>query len=265
MYHSVNPTQEEAGYLHVPLRVFEAQLQWLSLQAYTTITIADLLREPASTFHSQASKKLVITFDDGYVSLYRLATPLLRKYGFTATLFVTTAAVGAESYRVLPHFSTTLPSGDRPLNWQELKEMEEDCWDIQPHGHEHLTHNMIADAALQTEIAESKRLVELHLQKQALYYAFPYGRYNHRCLQLLDQLGFRAAFTVQPGLTGNTKPFQIPRIEINRFDTIALFQRKVTTGYRSQGQHISSFFTSFIFRNPRLKDWLKQVRDRFLP
>ena len=264
MYHAVNPTQEEVGYLHVSLRNFEAQLQWLSLRGYTTITVNELFNGPASANNQQPAKRLVLTFDDGYLSLYKLVTPLLRQYGFKATLFVTTATIGADSYRVLPHFETTIPGGDRPLNWHELKEMEQDCWDIQPHGHEHLTHNMIPGEALQFEIAESKRLVELHLQKQALYYAFPYGRYNYHCLQILEQLGFRAAFTVQPGLTGNSNLFQMPRIEINRFDTLSLFQRKVTTGYRSRNQHISSFFTSFIFRNPRLKDWFKQVRDRFL-
>jgi peptidoglycan/xylan/chitin deacetylase (PgdA/CDA1 family) len=263
MYHAVTPATEEedVGHIHVSLQVFTAQMQWLAAEGYTTLTIPELLEQ---TNHPGTTKKVVLTFDDGYASLYTLVTPLLQQYGFKATLFVTTATVGADSYAVLPHFERSFPPNDRPLSWQELQEMEQGCWDIQPHGHQHLAHNRLPQQELLAEIAESKRQVELYLNKRTDCYAFPYGRYNYACLQLLPELGFKAAFTVQPGLTAREKLFQLPRVEINKFDTLPLFTHKMLTGYRDPQQRIRSFFTQFIYRNPRLKDSLKRIRDRFL-
>lgn len=258
MYHALTHNDSDTvGHIHISLHAFTSQIQWLATNGYTSVTVQDMY-----SGGDLPEKKVVITFDDGYYSLYALAWPVLKQYGFTATLFVTTGAVDAEGYEVLTHLEKTYPYGDRPLTWTELKEMERGGWDIQAHGHQHLVHNMLPEEALFSEMAVSKQQVQEQLHKQVNNYAFPYGRYNSLCLKLAYKLGFEYVFTVQPGLASrNGKVFAIPRLEINRYTTLPVFARQVQTGYTGGRQQLTWFFLHLLYRNIWLKDGLKGMYD----
>ncbi|BAV08359.1 Peptidoglycan/xylan/chitin deacetylase, PgdA/CDA1 family [Filimonas lacunae] len=259
MYHAILHEEDDtSGYIHISLNAFERQMQWLAQQGYQTVTVSELGQGV-----SASAKCVAITFDDGYYSLYQLVTPVLRRYGFTATLFLTTFPVGASGYDVLPQLEKSYPVGDRPLTWQELTEMEQSCWDIQAHGHRHLVHNALPEEELHREIEESKSLIEQHLHKVVTYYAFPYGRYNNLCLQLCKQLGFGAVFTVQPGLAPDANQlFALPRVEINRWVNDEVFATKMRTGYSNRKQQWKWAFGKILYRNIRLKDVLKRMYDK---
>lgn len=259
MYHAVTPAADhQAGHVHISLAAFAAQMQWLHDNGYETITVAEIGQQK----HTSA-KKVILTFDDGYYSLYELVTPLLKQYRFSATLFLTTASVGAAGYDVLPHFEKEYPAGDRPLTWDELKEMEHSCWDIQAHGHRHLVHNAIATQALQAEISQSKKLIEYHLDKMVEYYAFPYGRYDGRCLEITRQTGFKHVFTVQPGLVQNINRFRLPRVMISRDLTLAVFMHKMETGYSDRRERLKWLLLRWVYRNIKWKDRIRRIYRKF--
>ena len=100
---------------------FAAQLDWLARNDYRVIRLSQLTaflqgREPLP------KRAVVITMDDGYESVHRHALPLLRQYGFPATLFVYTDFIGA---------------GDA-LSWNQLSELKASGWvDIQAHSKTH--------------------------------------------------------------------------------------------------------------------------------
>lgn len=255
MYHAVTSVNHDAcGHVHVPYEAFASQLQWLYEKGYETITVSEMGEARQSD-----AKKVVITFDDGYYSLYHLVTPLLKRYRFSATLFLTTYAVGADSYHVLPALEKEFPEGDRPLTWQELEEMEHSCWDIQAHGHQHLVHNTLGLHVLTAEIEKSKAAIEFHLNKEVRYYAFPYGRYNHPCLRITRELGFVKVFTVQPALARFSASYRIPRIEINRYTTAEQFENKVRTGFGCGRERWRWFFLQVVYRNVKWKDRIRTI------
>lgn len=256
MYHAVTLENHEAcGHVHVPYGAFAAQLQWLYENGYETITVSEI-GDPRQS----DAKKVVLTFDDGYYSLYHLVTPLLKRYRFSATLFLTTYPVGAANYDVLPALEKEFPEGDRPLTWQELEEMEHSCWDIQAHGHQHLVHNTLGLHALTAEIEKSKTVIERHLNKAVRFYAFPYGRYNHPCLRITRELGFVKVFTVQPALARfSSNRFRMPRIEVNRYVTMEQFAHKVCTGFGSRGEQLRWFVLQFVYRNVKWKDRIRAI------
>jgi len=256
MYHAVTTENHNAcGHVHVPYEAFASQLQWLYENGYETITVSEINQARQSD-----AKKVVLTFDDGYYSLYDLVTPLLKQYRFSATLFLTTFPVGADSYDVLPRLEKEYPEDDRPLTWKELEEMEHSCWDIQAHGHQHLVHNTLGLHALTVEIERSKAAIEFHLDKEVRYYAFPYGRYNHHCLDVLQELGFVKVFTVQPGLARfSVNGYRIPRIEINRNVTPEVFARKVRTGFGCGKERLQWFFLQAVYKNVKWKDRIRTI------
>jgi len=68
----------------MPIDEFEKQIR-LFVNQGTPLRLEDLANEP--------SDGVVVTFDDGYASNYELAFPILQKYDFPATVFVTTGFV----------------------------------------------------------------------------------------------------------------------------------------------------------------------------
>jgi len=89
-YHSVSEHREDA--LAVRLADFEYQMAWLHRHGYRSITL--------SQFMSQSIKKgeriLIITFDDGYADNYTKAYPVLKRYGFVATIFLVSDYVNSD-------------------------------------------------------------------------------------------------------------------------------------------------------------------------
>ena len=93
-YHSVGPKRKGFDeYLNVPPEMFEQHLQWLSRGGYNSIHLADWI---AYRSHGKPlpAKPVVLTFDDGYRDSADYAFPLLKKYGFSATLFVVSKFIG---------------------------------------------------------------------------------------------------------------------------------------------------------------------------
>jgi peptidoglycan/xylan/chitin deacetylase (PgdA/CDA1 family) len=145
----------------------------------------------------------VIAMDDGWRSVYDIAYPILKKYGFPATLFVYTDLIDTEN----------------GLSWGQLSELEENGIDIQCHS---MTHESLDEftkgsmkenfEALEKEISQSKALIENNLSKQCNYFSYPGGKPNSLISELLKKQGYRGAFTYNRG--GN--PFFVDNYMINR-------------------------------------------------
>ena len=231
MYHAlIDEKDDNINFVHVLKREFAKQMEWLSNNGYRTITLnefADCLVNRRKI----SGKPVVLTFDDGYHSLYTYATPILQQYGFKATLFLTTASVGETSYKCLPHCKG-YPLEDRPLTWEELREMKRRGWEIQPHGHRHYVHSLLTGNALEDEIYLSKQAIWSNLGLQAEFYCYPHGNFNSETLEKIKSFGFKAAFSVQQGFANTRNDIRaINRIGVTNLDDIRFFRRKVRTGY----------------------------------
>lgn len=263
MYHAlINNKDNTISNIHVLVDSFTTQMEWLKKEGYETLDTSSFIQELKHPL--KTGKKVLITFDDGYYSLLKHATPVFLKHGFKATLFLTTSPVGKSSYEVLPNFDKSYPPLDRPLNWEELLLMEKQCWDIQAHGHRHLPHNMITEEELISEIEECKREISLKIKKTPMFYSFPYGRYNTRAMAIIKDKGFKASFSVHPGFsTFNSDTRRLQRIEITVDDTLDSFITKITTGYSNKSSEIKSRITyNILYRNTFVKDFIKNVKDK---
>jgi peptidoglycan/xylan/chitin deacetylase (PgdA/CDA1 family) len=170
---------------------FAAQLDYLARNDYRVIPLGQLVGYLAGK-QALPQRAVVITIDDGYESTYRHAFPLLRKYGFPATVFVYTDFVG---------------SGEA-LSWAQLQELAASgLIDIQAHSKTH--RNLIDRVAAETdqqyrqgveqEAKAPRELLERRLAVQVRHYAFPFGDANDVVLDVLARQQYQLAVTVNPG------------------------------------------------------------------
>ena len=162
--------------LCMPLRVFDSQMKFLKENGYRAITPEDLLA--FLEYRRALPKKSVwITMDDGYRSVYDIAFPILKKYGFTATLFVYTDFVGVSK---------------TAITWSQLRELKEEGFAVGSHtiSHADLTNQEDGEsepefsARLKKELSGSKTIIDKKLDQNTCWLAYPYGNYDHRVMRL---------------------------------------------------------------------------------
>ena len=108
LYHSFTTDPKVAVTTLVHADQFDSQMRYLSENGYHTVNYYDLINY---VYHGLElpEKPVLISFDDGYRNNLELAAPILKKYGFKATISVIGASVGKESYKdtgeiMTPHF-----------------------------------------------------------------------------------------------------------------------------------------------------------------
>lgn len=173
---------------------FEAQMGWLADNGYRVVRLADLAAFMAGK-QALPPRSVVVTFDDGYESVYRHAFAVLKRLHIPATLFVYTDFLGATD----------------ALNWQQLEEMWASGWvDVQAHSrtHRRLTERLPgeSDAAyranLDMELKLPRTLIERRLAASGLkvrHFAYPYGDANETVLDAMKRHGYEIGVTVVPG------------------------------------------------------------------
>jgi peptidoglycan/xylan/chitin deacetylase (PgdA/CDA1 family) len=169
-------------------------------------------------------RSLVITFDDGYQSVYSEAFPLLQRYGMSATVFLTVGEKGmATAAGRLPSLS-----GHSMLSWHEIREMQR--WGI-VFGSHTLTHPDLARLPLgqvEAEMSDSKAIIEDALSVSVTCFAYPYGRYNQRCRALAQQY-FSCACSDKLGLiTASSDSYALERVDAYYLRTHRLFDVMLT-------------------------------------
>ncbi|TCT12868.1 peptidoglycan/xylan/chitin deacetylase (PgdA/CDA1 family) [Natranaerovirga pectinivora] len=164
--------------------LFEEHLISLKAHGYNSITFMDLY----DFIHND--KKLpdnpfILTIDDGYLSNYIYAYPLLEKYETKATIFVVTSSRG-QTPGIFPHFT-----------WEQAKEMEDSGWiEIHNHGLHHNHHTQMSDEDLIESILLSTADIEKHLGERALkVFAYPEGNHNKGTIDILLDLGYDVQLT----------------------------------------------------------------------
>lgn len=216
LYHdleSVDCPNEKSGLAAretvVDIDNFESQIRYLAENNYETISIDEYFRY-IKDGQKSFDGKIIITFDDGHYSNYKLAFPVLAKYGFKATFFITTNWLNRQFY----------------LSSDQLREMISKGMEIGSHG---VSHNFLPDMdseEIEFEFSESRRILESITKQPVDYIAFPGGHYNSKVLGLLKVSGYKGACSCLQGLNSSKiNPWLLKRIEIRKNVSVDEFKR----------------------------------------
>jgi peptidoglycan/xylan/chitin deacetylase (PgdA/CDA1 family) len=98
-------------------------------------------------------KVVILTFDDDWKGQYLYAKPILEKYGFKGTFFVTCNCLTYQNLTYCNNFG--LPS--YVMTWNDIKTLQNEGHDIQSHGMSHMDLTRLSRQALEYEIGQSKQ------------------------------------------------------------------------------------------------------------
>ncbi len=209
MYHHLlkdeeNPFKDNCVIL--PVKTFKKHMDLLYENGYYTVGL-DELESFVKGELKLPKRSVLITFDDGYKSNYEYAYPILKEYGFRAAIFLIS---GWNTDEIVSFDADEL----QHLSWNEI-ENSRDVFEYASHTHDLHKLDENEQGYLVTRPPDEVRQ-DLKTSMQLLdtvYFAYPYGHYNEETLEILKELGYRMAFTIEPG---RVKPGD-SLLELNRY------------------------------------------------
>ena len=151
--------------------------------------------------NNKLQRKILLTIDDGFLSFYENAWPILKNKKIPFILFVSTREIGAYNY----------------MSWEQLKEIsKEDFVEIGNHSH---THEYLADEndeTIKKDIEKSISIFKKNLGNNSTFFSYPFGEYSNNFKSIIKEFGFKYAFGQHSGVMDETKDFyELPRYPIN--------------------------------------------------
>lgn len=188
---------------------FEEEMAWLHQHDFHSVTLQQVYN--AYRYGTKLpSKPFVITFDDGHVSNYTMGYPILKKYGFKATEFVVTGAIGKKGF----------------LSKKDLLAMQNSgVFDIESHSVHHPHLAKISKKKVLYEVTQSKKTLSKLLGRPVNFFCYPYGSYNDQVVQAVKQAGYLLATTVHHGYAdpATQNPLTLPRLSVHQGLPLATF------------------------------------------
>ncbi|HJS89284.1 MAG TPA: polysaccharide deacetylase family protein [Steroidobacteraceae bacterium] len=112
----------------VDARAFSRQLEFLRLNGYRTLTLAEFLAATRRKSAARGAREVLLTFDDARASFYGQVLPLLRAFGAHAVLFAPTRWMRP----------TGQAGAGRFMSWEQLREcLQSGLVDVESHAHRH--------------------------------------------------------------------------------------------------------------------------------
>ncbi len=180
---------------------------------------------------STAQKYVVLTFDDGFRDFHTTAFPVLKLYGFTATVFLATGFIGSDRRKRF--------KGKECLLWDEVRELNRMGISFGSHTVNHPMLINLKKEEIEKEIRQSKEEIENNLGKAVQSFSYPYAfperdsDFASRMKSTLVNSGYESGVCTRIGTFRKNKcdTYFISRIPINSCDDSDLFSAKINGGY----------------------------------
>lgn len=230
MYHDVQTIDSSNNANVIPTRLLEEQIQFLKKEGYTTLTMQEFI----DAYNGKIlvpKKSVLLTFDDGFKSIYTRVSVLMKKYDVRATSFVIGSYV------------------DRPewhLTKDEIQKLSAEGF-IDFESHTYNLHQDGANRGILNEISEEKFKDDNNKFEEVLGHkprvlAYPFGIFNNQSMNYLKSVNIQFGFAIKSGTANwvelnETKkspfgdvqnPLALPRVRINGNTTLEAFKGLIT-------------------------------------
>ncbi len=179
--------------------LFNQHLEYLKKNNYQVLPLKKVI-ESLQAKENLPKKCVSLTADDGFLSFYTEAFPLLVSYQFPMSVFVSTESIDKKY--------------DLMMSWNQLREMAP-LIDVYNHSNKH-PHLVNQDTStLENEISYAQERIEKELGVNDKFFAYPYGEYDDKTYSYLDALGY-TAFGQQSGVVSQASDFlNLPRFSMS--------------------------------------------------
>jgi peptidoglycan/xylan/chitin deacetylase (PgdA/CDA1 family) len=214
VYHTIAPIHPgqsaEQRQLTVDTATFRQQMSYLAANRYNVIRMSTLI-DALQGNGTVPPQSVVITFDDGWLTQYDNALPILQQMHFTATFFVITKQIGR---------------GSKYMGLDQVKALQRAGMTIASHSRTHPNLTKASDARLRDEIEGSRQDLQQMLGVSADVFAYPYGAWNRHVAAVAEKAGYRAA-RAYPGGAWNDATERYAMRSVLATDDMSAFVREV--------------------------------------
>ena len=196
MYHRFDENKYPST--NIQIDVFNEQLKIIEKEKIRFIHPKNFEK---SLSENKGERKILFTVDDGLMSFYKNAWPILKKKKIPFILFVNTREVGSYNY----------------MNWEQILELHEDeNVEIGNHSHSHEYLVEESPEVIKKDIVKSIKIFEEKLGHNSEFFSYPFGEYSSEFKKIIKDLGFKYAFGQHSGVIDETKDlWELPRFPIN--------------------------------------------------
>jgi len=219
LYHKVAGLPPDAAFPcnYVSPPRFAAQLAYLRRAGFHGISF----RQYLSYRRGQAAlptRPIIISFDDGYRSNLEIAAPILRRHGFTATIFIVAGLLGATNEWDAHERQEPL------LSASDVQALHAEGFEIQSHTLTHPRLTTIARDDALRELRESRQRLESLIDDDVSVISYPWGEANDEIRSLSEIAGYDAGVVVRRRTNFHDTPlFELRRIGVNDTTSLARF------------------------------------------
>ncbi|TGM03769.1 polysaccharide deacetylase family protein [Leptospira barantonii] len=186
-YHHLASEGGPMGGYNLHPNLLEEQFKFLKAAGYKTVRLDQFYdyingKKPSDF----PEKPILLTFDDGSKTHLEVLVPLLKKYGFTASIFI---------------YPSIISSGKKYyLTWDQLRSaLDSGVLDLGSHTLYHPKLPTMSRALIRKQLLESKQILETKTGRKVVDLAYPFGLFDPRVIEEAKAIGYRMAFTVNPG------------------------------------------------------------------
>ena len=224
MYHALEP---DNSVIAVSPAIFSRQMRWLHDNHYRTLSLSTLTQY-LDQKQALPPRSVVITFDDGFESVYSHAFPILSEYNFSATIFLVSDYCGGQNN--WPNQPALVPP-QRLMRWSQIQEMDRHGIEFGGHTLSHPWLNRLTVNQVVLEVQESKAAIEDKLGHAIEHFAYPYGQFNDVIKTMVGDV-YRSACTTQLGMVDLTSdPLALARIEAQYVSHPLIFQKLLAPSF----------------------------------
>ncbi|MFQ5676428.1 MAG: polysaccharide deacetylase family protein, partial [bacterium] len=159
----------------------------MAKNGYETISIADYVTASVAT-----DKKVILTFDDAYASVFDNAYPILAEHGFTASIFPITKYIGKTN----KWDYNSLGEGAQHCTWKQLRMLIKAGWEVGSHTESHRNLRSLSDKELWHEVKHSKDILEANLGARVEVISYPFGKYSAKVIEVTREAGYIGGCTL---------------------------------------------------------------------
>ena len=201
MYHHISEKSSALGNYVVSPEQFENDLKYIKELGYTTISVDELIKFSEGKFN-MPEKAIMITFDDGYLSFYEYAYPLLQKYNMKAVLSI----IGryTDLYSECDDHNVNYAH----VTWDNISEMSKSgLVEIENHTYDmHILNERKgctiksgeSEDCYKTTLSSDLTIVQEKIKnatgKTPLAFTYPFGRMCKQSYDIIKGMGFKVSF-----------------------------------------------------------------------
>ncbi|MEG5019236.1 MULTISPECIES: sulfotransferase [unclassified Microcoleus] len=204
-YRHISPDSLDA----VSPQVLEQQLQYLKDRGYYSASWENW-QSAKRDKTPLPGKAVLMTFDGGYLDFFQYAWPLLKRFDFTATVFLVAESIGKTNSWEKAEFEEV-----QLMGWPEIRQLRDAGIEFGSMSATHQPLTALSPTEIVREGAKSRAILERGLEKSVKCFAYPYGDVDPIVAHLIGASGYIFGVSYRSNFSSfDDALLSLPRIKV---------------------------------------------------